>query len=370
MKTVLLQGFFGHDNLGDDLLLYESLNRIPNGYNIYVQGTDMCKSFKKIRNINIVSSKWQVLKNRYDYIIIPGGGVFPSSSYSFKSLLYAYFLRSRAKFVIYHGIGICPKNGFLNRFRFSLLLRMCNYISVRDDVSKYFVNTLVKTINCQNCGDLIFGRELTLCKRSDVKREGALLCLTYPFSDEEMKIDYFQERYRKYVSIMQKICLFLTNRYSRISFISFYKDRDIQIYNDLIANEQLKTIKLLRKDIDYSYENVDLIFQQYEIGINMRFHSFVLSIRNRLPFLGICYDYKSESMMEKIGLLNTCVKYGIRKGEFFDEERDLVQNEICDKLNFVINNQDYIEKEMDDYRLKMYDSVNKSYDLILNKFNF
>lgn len=37
MKNILLCGFFGQNNLGDDLLLLEALSKIPKEFNIYIR---------------------------------------------------------------------------------------------------------------------------------------------------------------------------------------------------------------------------------------------------------------------------------------------------------------------------------------------
>lgn len=37
MKKILLKGFFGHNNLGDDLLLLEGLKKYPKDVMLYIE---------------------------------------------------------------------------------------------------------------------------------------------------------------------------------------------------------------------------------------------------------------------------------------------------------------------------------------------
>ena len=37
VKKILLKGFFGHKNLGDDLLLFEALKKYPSQVRLYIE---------------------------------------------------------------------------------------------------------------------------------------------------------------------------------------------------------------------------------------------------------------------------------------------------------------------------------------------
>jgi polysaccharide pyruvyl transferase WcaK-like protein len=41
----------------------------------------------------------------------------------------------------------------------------------------------------------------------------------------------------------------------------------------------------------------------------MRYHAMVLSVQESVPFLGICYDWKSISLMQELGLSELAVQY-------------------------------------------------------------
>lgn len=54
MKKILLKGFFGHNNLGDDLLLLEGLKKYPKDVMLYIEwprgATKELKYYQSVRD--------------------------------------------------------------------------------------------------------------------------------------------------------------------------------------------------------------------------------------------------------------------------------------------------------------------------------
>ena len=75
MKKCLLKGFFGHRNLGDDLLYEEAISKIPSEYHIYTNGKCPCPEDLKRENVMLVHSFREILFHKYDLTIINGGGI-------------------------------------------------------------------------------------------------------------------------------------------------------------------------------------------------------------------------------------------------------------------------------------------------------
>lgn len=362
MKKCLLCGFWGHHNLGDDLLLKESLKNIPKDYEIYMLNPGPYITDVTERKIRIVKSIIYLINKRIDLTIFNGGGIFPSTQYKFKSLMKSYIIYLISRKMVINGIGIVPKKGFFNNLRFSIFLNFCTYISVRDEVSRTYVNKLLKNKQCINCHDLYFGKELannfTNCKN------GVLVCLANPFNEKELQNSHFQERYKKLVFSIQKILLALKEKYGNLTFIPFYIGSDEKFINDVISIDSLKDSKICVPYKDFQLNEVDDIFASYKIALCMRFHSFVLSIRNNLPFIGICYDYKSESLLREIGLKEIGLRYGIRDSQFFGEERDLNDDELLCKFRYIENNYLNIIDRLEEVKIKFNSSVRNNYKKI------
>lgn len=362
MRKCLLCGFFGYHNLGDDLLLKEALKNIPNDYEIYMLNPGQYITNVTERKIQIVTSIFHLINKRIDLTIFNGGGIFPSIQYTFKSLIKSYIIHLISHKMIINGIGIVPKKGFLNNLRFSVFLNFCSYISVRDEISRKYVNKLLKNKQCINCHDLYFGKELI--NNPSNCRNGVLVCLANPFNKTELQEFHFQERYKKLVLSIQNILLLLKRKYGELTFMPFYLGSDELFINDVISLDLLKNSKIIVPYKDFKLNEVDDIFANYKMGLCMRFHSFVLSIRNNLPFLGICYDYKSESLLQEIGLQEIGLRYGVRDSQFFGEERDLNDKELLCKLNYLENNYLNILDKLDNVRMELNKEVKNNYENI------
>ena len=158
MKKILLKGFFGHNNLGDDLLLVEALKKYPEDVMLYIEWprgvTKELKYYQSIRNFIPLYCMREVLSHRYNAVVWSGGGLFPSRIFGFKQLLRNTFYRFVSSKMILNGVGIVPKT---MRHFFDCFLLLLDYCSVRDDKSLEFVSSKIPAINC---GDLYWGANL------------------------------------------------------------------------------------------------------------------------------------------------------------------------------------------------------------------
>ena len=361
MKKCLLRGFYGYRNLGDDLLYVESISKIPSCYHIYIYGNCPYPDDLNRDNVTLNRSYMDILSRKYDLTIVNGGGYFPSVKYKWKNLIYDILIRLRSRKMVLNGVGIAPKIGAWNRIRFKLFLKMLDYCSVRDDVSRDFINGLMNNHHCMNCHDLYFGK--TLIPYND-KRNGVIICIANPFSKTEMSTEHFQQRYQLLIKNIQSAALRLMDNYGEVSFLSFFSSSDDIIIKDIISHPYLSDSRILIKGKDFNIDNIDQLFTRYKVGLCMRFHSFVLATRNCLPFVGICYDYKSESLLREMNLSEIGVKYGIRISDFYGLEIDFSENDILHRVDYVFNNYASIQNKLEYCRERFHQEVIKNYNKI------
>lgn len=155
MKNILLKGFFGYHNLGDDLLLKEALSKYPQNINLFVSwprnAVKELQYFQKFHPFTPIYGIKDLLKHFYDAVIWSGGGVFPLRFFSFENYVKMLPYRILSRKMVLNGIGIVEKP---KRKWFDSFLRMVDYCSVRDNKSLDFVSSQIKAINC---GDLYWG---------------------------------------------------------------------------------------------------------------------------------------------------------------------------------------------------------------------
>lgn len=361
MKKCLLLGYFGHRNLGDDLLYEEAMLKLPEEYEIMTLGCGEHLKEIAVRKITRLPSLKSLIFTPPHLTIFNGGGVFPAKQYPLGTLLKHLIIWMVSKKMIINGVGIVPKKGYWNNFRFNLFLHMLHYISVRDDVSKQYAESLIGKRRCVNCHDLYFGKTLSSVSK---KREGVLVCLANPFSKNEKENFYVNSRYLKLVAQVQELLLVMKLKYGQLTFMPFFLGSDEIFIQDVCQHPSLNQSKVITPYVDFQLKDVDTIFCQYEIGVCMRFHSFVLSVRNVLPFVGICYDHKSESLLAEMGLADVGVRYGIRNSQFFGIEQDIDKDRLCECFQYVVQNERSIVETLNQFRQKYHQQVNDNYKSI------
>lgn len=360
-NNILIDGYFGYNNLGDDLLLKEALSKIPLKYNLYVICSPLSTGvtsdidyFQKYRDLKIITNKAKIYSRTYKALIYSGGGIFPTRDYGIKNFLSSLLKGLTAKIIIINGCGIVPKEN--SRF-FKLFMRTVKYCSVRDYISKDYIESL--HCNAILCGDLYWGNN---CDTSNVYRNPntCLVCLANPFSDKEKNDPNIFIRYKKFVSQMAEFIMNIKDRGVTVVYLPFFRGSDEILITDIQQYIGVSDT-VLQFGVDYDLENVDELFARYSMGVCMRFHSILLAIKNRLPMVAINYDYKSETLLQEAALDEYGVRFGIRKSQFFGEERDLNIELLYRSLETVIAHKDnYVAKAIA-FRNKKYQSVIDNY---------
>lgn len=366
-NRILLNGFFGHSNLGDDLLLKQALEKIPSKYNIYViwpKGKEEeANEFMKIRKFKIINNWKKVLLKSFSMLIYSGGGLFPSRYFTFKDFIHHRLLGLTSSRIIINGIGIAPKS---ERKYFDMFIRTVDYCSVRDDVSKEFVSKAYPKV--VNCGDLYWGAWHNRLKDNRLMGGGKklLVCLANPFSDAERENKRINDRHYLLVQQMADLISKIKSMGYEVNHLPFYHGSDEKLIDD-VQKKMCSNDKILLRGVDYTLDNIDDVFQQYDMGICMRFHSVLLSVKNQLPCVGICYDYKAEQLLKEAGLSEYGIRYGIRASSCFGEEKDMEYDLLENIAINIMNNSDGFKIKADAFARKKFDSVSKNYKYIFSE---
>lgn len=355
--NILLIGWYGRENLGDDLLLIENLNRISQNHIVSVvgkpEGLNYFSKLFKIRIIDENCSRFKKFKYimQHDVLLYGGGGLFSSTKLNlmqYSQLIIAFLLRKK---VILIGIGIVPKKDRISKFIWKIICKKVVLLTVRDYVSKNFLEEIEKNnIKIPNYGDLYFANENTVkipnkyYELMNMNKKIAAIVVAMPFTEEEMKSETVKERYTRLIKEWKKALSYLYQNNYYTFFFPFLISRDSLMIKDLNKSTVNNLSETLVFNRDYEISDINSYFAFADIAICMRFHSIVLAVKNKVPFIGICYDYKSEALMEGAGLTNFSLKYGIRKNSFFDVELDLEPDSLVNKVK-ELNTKKEIVKE-------------------------
>jgi len=289
MKKILVSGYYGFDNFGDEAILGVLLSKLK-GADVTVLSSDPEKTSKLygVKSINSFDAK-TVLEhlNEFD-ALISGGGSLIQNVTSIKSLIYYCGLISmmgamnspkNPKDVIIFAQGIGPIKGFWANLIAKNAFKKCTYISVRDENSQKLLKKYGVESNLV-C-DPIF--DLPLPPRSRTRKIGIQLRRFETLTDE------------LFDGIVKQVAFKFSDR--EIELISFQDSEDVGI-SEVFLHKLKEKHPTINAKIVQGLNNQQIINRvgEYDYLIAMRFHACLLGLKYGIKTLAISYDPKVENL--------------------------------------------------------------------------
>ena len=360
MRTVLIKGYYGYNNLGDDFLLYsilDTLNSIGTFNVIVVSAGDEYEDlFYKFSNLSckiFPLSKWKKFTKimciaQCDYWIIGGGGLFPSEEKAnIPNLKKEISIAQRfGKKVCIYGIDINSIDKKENMKAWFEISKLVSFIVCRNDKTR----RMLGAIGCRNVirtADITFGleteKDLNKNSGAEVKnkigigdKKFVLWSIPMLWSSDDMRINHNQSRYWKLIETLQmvanskELC-----KYTNV-FLPFFYEKDIGLYRDLVKGINGNYL-LLEEKYGLSYEEKRVLFKEAEFCICMRFHAAMFSLFYKRPALYISYSDKTSDVIKECGLRSALCEYGFSNSENFYREFDLDYNDVISKIRKILS---------------------------------
>ena len=322
-------GNYGNNNNGDEAILAGILNQIKsidrncditifsNTPSDTIERYNVKAKKFKYKKGNTLSSIIYTLVRVYRNIkeidlLIIGGGQLLMDLYSRGPLFYAMYSilgKLAGKTVIYHAVGAGPISTKRGKFFIGLGLRNATSISVRDIESKNLLDGKYgigdKLILAS---DPAFFLEIQESKKKQTNKTIGFTTLPYfngvYWPGEDM------DKYNRYIGVLQDtIEMILDNSdYTIILFSTSYPADTISstdLYNRIKSKNKNRLINrtdhLQPKGLLETINECDLI-------IGTRLHSLILAVVGEKPIIGIEYQLKVRSFMERVGLEDKCFK--------------------------------------------------------------
>ena len=299
MKRVVISGYYGYDNIGDEAILYSIIEAI--------------KNFNSEIEIFVLSSSPEITSKRYDVkatgrynlpeiisvlkgadLFISGGGSLLQDVTSLKSPFYYLSMLQLARILSKKSIFFCQGVGPLkNRFvRLATMktLKKVDLISVRDINSKELLegiglsgDEIIKSVD-----PVFLLDDSAEVNRSEVIEDNTLGISVRPWNDNA------------YIQPLAAGVNQLIEDYPdlRIHLIPFHKGEDERLSKRLSELLNTDRINLLKAQshparmIDY-YEEIDIL-------LGVRLHSLIYATITATPFVGISYDPKIDSYLSEL----------------------------------------------------------------------
>jgi colanic acid/amylovoran biosynthesis protein len=87
-----------------------------------------------------------------------------------------------------------------------------------------------------------------------------------------------------------------------------YGDIDVKLANKFSAGLQMAGAKVLPTVINQTVEQAQQVYSSLDLLVGMRMHSNILAATVGVPFVAISYEYKTDGLVESLGLENYCIK--------------------------------------------------------------
>lgn len=291
-KRVVLSGYFGFKNFGDEAILSLLVNKLQSDkHRITVISHDpnYTKSiYKHIRSVYTFDFTNIIGAISKSDVLISGGGSLLQDVTSIKSLIYyllvifiALFLK---KTVIIFAQGIGPINSLLGNILTKNIIKHCNYISVRDEKSM----ELLKKWGISS--DLVCDPIFSIKTPPKTKNKIAIQLRDFKTMNNDF-IDRLAAAVNKYFSNKE------------IKIYSFQDDIDLEICKKF--EQQLKMLNPnINTSVLYNLSSNEIIegISEAEYLIGMRFHSIIVGLLAGCKIIGINYDIKVEKLSKEFNI--------------------------------------------------------------------
>lgn len=306
MKKVVISGYYGFENFGDEISLQVIVNALKDkGVNITVLSSkpDLTSLENGVSSFNTFSIFDIVRQIFVSDALISGGGSLLQDKTSQKSFYYYIFVILVAKMlgkkVIIFSQGLAPLKNKISERVLAFVLKQIEYISLRDEESQNYAQSL--GLKSKTFADCVWA----LDKINISKRNKLIVQLRQwdKFSDEK-------------VAVLAKLIIQKYKSY-KIEILSLQDDKDLDVCQKLYdaLDNNVSGVKILHglnpKEI------VEAIASTRSM-IAMRYHACLVGLKQGLNILALSYDEKVTNLAKEFNLSYVYV----------DEELDLFEMEL------------------------------------------
>jgi len=338
MDNILIGGYYGAENLGDEAILecmLKDLRALRSGLDFFVTSWDPAET-RKQHKVNAIHWKDlpEILKigQKSSMIILGGGGLFQD----YWGIDPKTYLRNSCRDITAYGslplmanllgipcmiyaVGLGPYKSTeaLQHTKFAFENSQCSTLRDPDSMellrkSGYFIdnkNPIPKVLAdpvftlCYDCDDDRNATELLLENNIDIQGNKLAVVLRH-WDPDGIGLDWLE-------NIAAGINHFIaTNNTFQVVLLSFQNNILSAITNDGEINKLL-----LKFDNQNKFHKINerltpriaqAIFNKCDLVLGMRLHSLIMGINAKTPVVGIPYDPKITSLMKTAGLENFC----------------------------------------------------------------
>lgn len=361
MVRILISGYYGFDNAGDDSVLYGiiwSLNkRIPD-----VELAVLSNKPEETQQLFGIPSfnRWKIGTILQEIkkcdLLIMGGGSLLQDATSPRSVLYYLGIAMMAKMlrkpVIFYAQGIGPISKQVSKRLVQLIVNKVNIITVRDKESK---DDLIR-LGVTKAPIHITADPAVMINESHIDPEAGEHILSRYNREVTRPIMAISVRSWKNQYHFKRELARLADEYILkgwdVFFLPMQNPADLQPSRDIIRQMDLKDHVFLIEE-RLTFREIMSFISMCNFVLGMRLHSVILAAALNVPFVGISYDPKMERFVQRLGM----------KTAGYIEKLDY--NTLSERVENILRNPESTKKIIRDQMDHLVKEAEKSSDLAM-----
>lgn len=346
MKTVVISGYYGYGNTGDEALLASitaSLKAMLPGLRIIVLSA---KPEKTARQYGVeavdrlsLSAVFSVLK-KADLLISGGGSLLQDVT---GPLTIPYYLgvvaiaKLLGKKVMFYAQGIGPINGFAGKVLVKLIANRADIITLRDTASLDLLRRLgVSKPYIEVTADPVFASDIEdKMKACSIPAEQGKI-----FSDKPVVGIFIREwqgliGYKKAIAGLAD---YLLENGREVVFIPMQSPSDVAPSVEIAAMMEHEPVIIKQ---GFTFDQLICMVKPMEMVVGMRLHALIISALCSVPMIGLSYDPKVYEFLAEI------------KQPVFDDLSSVNKEQLIQSAEKVLQNLKEIRTELDIIRSRL-----------------
>lgn len=312
MKRILISGYYGYDNIGDEAILHGITRSLKEEG--AARGIDLCLTVlsanpeKTAAALNVEAVPrmdiMAILRaiSRSDLFLSGGGGLLQDATGRGLSIFYylALVLLARlfGKPVVIYAQGIGPVRRLLNKRLVRFALNRATLVTVRDEGSaKLLMDLGVRRPPVHVTADPAF----LLAPADNPSPALSDFLLQLPADNPVIGVSVRPWHGRKtYLNALAEALNCLAAEFSAtVVLVPMHHEDDLPVCHELA--ERLRDKPLILTE-NLAPPEMLLLFSHFSMVLAMRLHALIFAAMAGIPLLGIGYDPKVDAFLKRLGL--------------------------------------------------------------------
>lgn len=347
-KNVMISGYYGYKNMGDDCLLSAILDALEDAdVTVLSRTPDETRLEYGVRSIWRFNA-WKIMKQmKQGGVLINGGGSILQDVTSTKSILYYLQVIKMARFfrmkVMVYANGIGPVSAKANRRRVKKVLNQVDIITLREQQSLEELRAMgVANKNVEVTADPAFALEPCSEKRID-----ELL------KDSEIKGEFFAIAVRPWKDDIGAVAEIARKAQKKHGLTPLFIV--MQPQKDAAITESLRKKATHGKVLQNAKNAADIIgvLGRAQFLIGMRLHAVIYAARMGTPFIGLSYDPKIDAIAEALG-----------SNVFLHKVSDINPQAVLKDIEHIMKRREKISSELSQKAAEMREKTKRDAELV------